>query len=504
MRPSLHLLFPCLALVVGVGCSKPADSETQSIDVEAAETNSVAPAGVTDAHGLFSIPDAETLRERATRMIDLGLEDRQAWEMLVELCTIAPKRLAGSPGFEKATDWGVDAMMRIGLQNVRREAVMVPRWVRGEVETLSLRFADGSEANVPVTALGGSVATGPGGLSAEVVECYGLEAIQEAGEKLRGKIVFLSKPMRSTARTTGQAYGEAVGQRTRGAREAAKFGAVGVIVRSMSTANDDLPHTGAMGYEDGVPKIPAAAIGTISSDRLVAELKKGPVHAELELECETLPDVEQWNVIGEILGSDLKEEIIVVGGHLDAWGAGVGAHDDGAGCTQSIECARLIMASGIQPRRTIRIVLFANEENGLAGGNGYAEAHAEKEKHFLAMETDSGAFGPRGIGLSRPADVVDRLQSLGKPLGQVGAERLFRGGGGADIGPLRPSGCIMSSLRVNDERYFDVHHSANDTLEFVNPREIELGAVVMAYWVSIFASMDEEGMASAEDSADKN
>lgn len=491
MRPAIPKLFIALTLLTAFACSKAADQQ--------AEASGVLAAAVTDAHGHFSIPDQETLRERATQMIDLGLEDRQAWNMLVELCTVAPKRLAGSPGYERAAEWGFDEMMRIGLQNVRREAVMVPRWVRGETEDLSFRLSDGSEINVPVVALGGSVGTGPGGVTAEVIECFGLEEMEKLGEKARGKIVFFSKPMRSTARTTGRAYGEAVGQRVNGAKEAAKYGAVGVIIRSMSTAEDDEPHTGQMRYEDGGPKIPAGAMGVLSSKRLAAELKKGKVEATLTLECETLPEIEQWNVIGEIPGTDLKEEIIVVGGHLDAWGVGVGAHDDGAGCAQSLECARLIMAAGIKPRRTVRIVLFANEENGLAGGNGYAEAHADKEKHFLAMETDSGAFGPRGIGLRRPADVVERLGVLGAPLAQVGAERLFNGGGGADINPLAPSGCIMSSLRVNDERYFDVHHSENDTLDAVNPREIELGAVVMAYWVSIFATMDEEGMASSED-----
>ena len=454
-----------------------------------------------DPHGKFSIPEEAELRARATQLIDLGLERRGAWEMLEQLCTQAPKRLAGSPGFEKAVDWGFETMNRMGLQNVRREAVMVPRWVRGRTEELHFQLSDGSEIKVPVTALGGSIATGPGGVRAEVIECDGLEGIESAGEKLRGKIAFLSRPMRSTARSTGQAYGEAVPQRTQGAIQAAKFGAVGVIVRSMSTAEDDLPHTGMMRYEEGVMKIPSAAIGVLSSKRLSAELKKGPVEATLALQCETLPDIEQWNVVGEIPGTDLADEIIVVGGHLDAWGTGVGAHDDGAGCAQSLECARLIMEANIRPRRTVRIVLFANEENGLAGGNGYAAKHSKAEKHFLAMETDSGAFGPRGIGLSRPADVIDRLKVLGAPLGQVGAERLFRGGGGADIGPLAKDGCIMSSLKVNDERYFDVHHSANDTLEFVNPREIELGAVVMAYWVSIFASIDEVGMASTETAA---
>lgn len=445
------------------------------------------------------IPDDETLRARGNGLLDHGLESGRAWEYLVELCTEAPKRLAGSPGFERAVDWGFDAMIEAGLQNVRREAVMVPRWVRGDVERCVAEASDGSQLDLAVTALGGTIETGPGGITAEVVEVIGLEGLAEAGDSLRGKIAFLNKPMRATARTTGSAYGEAVGQRTRGAREAVKHGAVAVIVRSMSTKQDDNPHTGAMSYDEGGEKIPAAALGLISADKLSAALKAGAVRVTLEIEAETLPDVEQWNVVGEIPGTDLAEELIVVGGHLDAWGTGVGAHDDGAGVVQSIEAARLLLKEGHRPRRTIRVVLFANEENGLAGGRGYAERHGPGGKHFLAMETDSGAFGPRGIGLSRPRDVIDRLQGLGFPLAAVGAERLFAGGGGADIGPLRDYGCFVSSLKVNDERYFDVHHSAIDTLDNVNPRELQLGAVTMAYWLSIFADCEVGALASSED-----
>lgn len=445
------------------------------------------------------IPDDDVLRARGNGLLDRGLESGRAWEYLTELCTQAPKRLAGSPGFERAVDWGFDAMIEAGLQNVRREPVMVPRWVRGDVERCVAQASDGSQLDLAVTALGGTIETGPGGITAEVVEVNGLEALAEAGDSLRGKIAFLNKPMRATARTTGSAYSEAVGQRVNGAKEAVKYGAVAVLVRSMSTKQDDHPHTGAMRYDEGGGKIPAAALGLISADKLSQALQAGTVRVTLEIEAQTLPDVEQWNVIGEIPGRDLAEELIVVGGHLDAWGTGVGAHDDGAGVVQSIEAARLLLKEGHRPRRTIRVVLFANEENGLAGGEGYAKRHGPGGKHFLAMETDSGAFGPRGIGLSRPRDVIDRLQGLGFPLASVGAERLFGGGGGADIGPLRDYGCYLSSLKVNDERYFDVHHSAIDTLDNVNPRELQLGAVTMAYWLSIFADCEVEALASSED-----
>lgn len=461
-------------------------------------SSAAAPRGTWD-RAADGIADDEVLRERGNGLLDMGLASGRAWEYLTELCTIAPKRLAGSPGFERAVEWGFDAMVEAGLQNIRKEAVMVPRWVRGEVERCVAEAEDGSSLDLAVTALGGTIATGPGGITAEVVEVDGLEGLAEVGDSLRGKIAFLNKPMRSTARTTGSAYGEAVGQRVNGAAQAVKHGAVAVLVRSMSTKQDDNPHTGAMRYAEGGDKIPAAALGLVSADKLSEALKQGPVRVTLELEAETLPEVEQWNVVGEIPGSDLRDELIVVGGHLDAWGTGVGAHDDGAGCAQSIEAARLLLKAGHKPRRTIRVILFANEENGLAGGRGYAERHGPGGAHFLAMETDSGAFGPRGIGLSRPRDVIDRLQPLGFPLSSVGAERLFAGGGGADIGPLGDYGCYMSSLKVNDERYFDVHHSAIDTLDQVNPRELQLGAVTMAYWLSIFADCEKSALASSQD-----
>ena len=497
-----------LLLLLGLlgACSDETGAEAEGNPTQAEEPEAGAPAGgaapPTGAwdRAAMSIPADEELRERGNWLLDRGLSSGRAWQYLTELCTVAPKRLSGSAGYEKAADWAFDTMIQAGLENVRLEPVMVPRWVRGEVERCVAEAADGSRIDLAVTALGGTIGTGPGGITAEVVEVDGLEGLADIGDALSGKIAFFNRPMRATARTTGAAYGEAVGQRTRGAREAVKHGAVGVLVRSMSTKLDDYPHTGAMGYDEDGDKIPAAALGLISADKLSAALKQGTVRVTLELEAETLPDVEQWNVIGEIPGGDLRDELVVVGGHLDAWETGVGAHDDGAGCVQSVEAARLLIEHGFRPRRTIRVVLFANEENGLAGARGYAAKHGEGGAHFVAMESDSGGLGPRGIGLARPRDVIDRLQPLGFPLSSVGAERLFAGGGGADIGPLRDYGCFVSSLKVNDERYFDYHHSALDRLDNVNPRELQLGAVTMAYWLSIFANCEQAALASQSES----
>lgn len=500
-RAALLLLLAWIS-----ACSESAPDGTELVDLNGSSSSdsnaSESATPVALDREAMRIPEDEELRERGNALLDKGLSSGKAWQYLNELCTIAPKRLSGSPGYEKAADWAFDAMIQAGLENVRREPVMVPRWVRGEIERCVAEASDGSKIDLAVTALGGTIGTGPVGITAEVVEVDGLEGLEAMKNELSGRIAFFNKPMRSTARTTGAAYGEAVGQRVNGAREAVKYGAVAVLVRSMSTKLDDNPHTGAMRYDEGGDKIPAAALGLISADHLSAALEQGTVRVTLELEAETLPDIEQWNVVGEITGSDLRDEIVLVGGHLDAWEIGVGAHDDGAGCVQSVEAARLLIEHGFRPRRTLRVVLFANEENGLAGANTYAARHGEGGSHFVAMESDSGGLGPRGIGLARPRDVIDRLQPLGFPLGAVGAERLFAGGGGADIGPLRPYGCFVSSLKVNDERYFDYHHSVLDRLDNVNPRELQLGAVTMAYWLSIFADCEREALASSEDAAE--
>ncbi|MBC8327788.1 MAG: M20/M25/M40 family metallo-hydrolase [Planctomycetes bacterium] len=454
-------------------------------------TASAAPVLTAAELGLPEIADAQAL---ADALLDAGLRDHHAYAMLSKLCETAPHRLAGSQGYNAAILWGERAMRDAGLANVRREGVMAKHWVRGAPEVVTMNSGLLGAQPLAAAALGGSVGTPPGGITAQVVEVQGigdLLARAAKGESFAGKIVFFNEAMDPTARSTFQAYGKAVQQRSRGAIEASKLGGVAALVRSMSTKWDDQPHTGAMRSLNDVEQIPALALGILSAEALSAGLRADTVESvTIEAHCQTLPDKRSWNVIGEIVGSQFPDEVLVVGGHLDSWDKGQGAHDDGGGCAASIEAARLLVECGVKPKRTIRVVLFANEENGLAGGRGYAEAHGAKDKHLLAIESDGGSFAPRGIALSLSQAAVDRLRPLGMPLAAVGAERVLLGGGGADIGPLQAHGCKMGSLRVEDSRYFDVHHSDNDTLDQVSPRELELGAVVMAYWLALLANAD--------------
>ena len=436
------------------------------------------------------LPLADQADAWARALLDRGLEERGAWTMLQDLVQAAPKRLSGSRGYEDAVAWAEEAMRSAGLEGVRREAVMVPRWERGSLEEVIVREPGGAARELAACTLGGSGATPAEGVEGQVILVNGLSELEEIGAAARGRIVFFNQPMDPTARTTFSAYGTAVGQRTRGPAAAARLGAVATLVRSMSTADDDVPHTGATRFPEDVAAIPALALGIRSADWLAERCAGGePVTVSVRADCRTLPDVEQWSVIGELRGAELPEEYLVVGGHLDAWDKGVGAHDDGGGCAQSIEAARLLLACGIQPRRTIRVVLFANEENGLRGGTEYARRHGEARHHF-ALESDSGVFAPRGIALNLSEEAVERLRPLGAPLDAVGAGSVFRGGGGADIRPLASLGVPVGSLRVTDARYFDLHHSENDRLDAVNPRELELGAVVLAYWLVVLAETD--------------
>ncbi|MFQ5749258.1 MAG: M20/M25/M40 family metallo-hydrolase [Planctomycetota bacterium] len=426
----------------------------------------------------------------ANRLLDEGLASQGAFRILSSLVAAAPRRLSGSDGFQDAVAWGVETMHRIGLKNVRRESVSIPRWERGDPERVFATLRDGTRIELSCCALGSSIATSSDGITAEVVELDGLDALKATKKDLRGKIVFLDGPMDPTARATFSAYGKAVGQRVSGASEAARKGAIGLLIRSMSTAHDDAPHTGNMHYQEGVEKIPALALGVLSAEKLGRKLAAGEVASvTLRSHCRTLADRASSNVVGEIPGTDLAGEIVLVGGHLDAWELGQGAHDDGAGCAHSLEAVRLLLKTGYRPRRTIRVVLFANEENGLHGARAYAEAHA-KEKHFFAMESDSGGFAPRGISISIKGGDLDSLAGLAHPLEAVGAGRVFPGGGGADVSPLAQQGVPVGSLRPADARYFDLHHSRNDVLEAVNPRELELGAVTVAYWLAMIADLD--------------
>ncbi|KAA3606757.1 MAG: M20/M25/M40 family metallo-hydrolase [Planctomycetota bacterium] len=422
----------------------------------------------------------------ADSLVKEGMGRGQAYSLLSDLLEKAPTRLSGSQGYEDAVHWGVATLRQLGFENVRKEAVMVPRWQRGPAERAVWTSGQGNRERLAAAALGGSIGTPANGLIAKVVLVQGMAELAEMeADRIEGKVVFLNQGMDPTLSNTFQAYGRAVGQRSRGAIEASRKGAVAVVIRSMSTAADDEPHTGAMRYAEDVPPIPAFALGIQSADRLEAELRAG-VGGTLELfaQCRTLSDIEQWNVVGELPGSEHPDEIVILSGHLDCWDLGHGAHDDAGGCIHALEAARLLKAVGHRPKRTIRVVLYANEENGRRGGDAYAEDHRNVSHHF-AFESDSGAFAPRGIALNLNQSSVVALRRFGRPFEAFGAGGVFQGGGGVDIAPLRDQGVPVGSLRVNDARYFDVHHSRNDTIEAVHPRELQLGAVLLAYWCAI-------------------
>lgn len=440
----------------------------------------------------------ETRRSHAElvrRLSDAALNDGRAYAMLAELTSQIGPRLSGSPGAERAVEWGRRTMTAQGLDNVRLQPVWVPHWVRGDVERAAIIDPpSGTPAKLHICALGGSVATPKGGIEAEIVEVQSIEEAEELGEKGRGKIIFFNRPMNRKLLSTFDAYGDAVDQRVDGPDAGAKVGALAVLVRSMTTSIDTFPHTGMLRYSNGVERIPAAALSTADADRLSEMLRRGPVRVGLELTCATLPDVESANVLGEIRGSEFPNEVVVIGGHLDSWDIGEGAHDDGAGCVQAIEALRLLKSLGIKPKRTIRAVLYMNEENGLRGGNAYADSlQPGSERHIAAIESDRGGFAPRGFSVDGTDEQVTRLARWSPLFAELGAGGFVKGYGGADVAPLKKEGALPIGLIVESHRYFDYHHSAKDTFEKVNERELELGAVSMALLAYLISEEGKEG-----------
>lgn len=438
-------------------------------------------------------PPARTPDETARALIQESLERGRAYAHLQSLLAAAPMRLSGSGGAQTAVMWAEATMKSIGLENVRQEPCLVPQWIRGS--TATLRVASPDEAlltKLPIVALGGSIATDPAGLSAEVVEVQSFDELRALGAAARGKLVFFNRPMDPRALDPFEAYGGAVDQRSRGAVEAAKAGGVGAIVRSMTLRLDDFPHTGAMRYEEGVAQVPSVAISTAGAERLSALLGRQPrTRLTLTLDCRTAEDVPSANVVGEIVGSKAPGEIVLLGAHLDAWDIGIGAHDNGAGCAHVLEAARLMLAVGARPERTVRVCLFMNEENGLRGALAYAETHKDEiERHVLALESDRGGFAPRGIGTNATGATFERLRSFLDAAAGSGADRLFVGGGGADLSPLQRQGVLCCSFLPDAQRYFDVHHCGRDVLEAVHPRELELGAGVIAAFAWRAAAAD--------------
>lgn len=432
------------------------------------------------SQGQAQSEDEKQLKQIYTQSLTNG----KAYDWLSHLSLQIGGRLSGSLNAELAVKYVKSELDSLGLDKVWLQPVMVPKWVRGAPEYAYIETEPGKTLDVPVCALGGSVDTPGVGVKAPVIEVKSLDELSFLGtEKIKGKIVFFNRPMQADLINTFEAYGGCVDQRYSGAKEAAKFGAVGVIVRSMNLRLDDLPHTGAMSYGDLQPtrRIPAAAISTNAAEKLSTLLKLNPeLRFFFKLYCKQYKDVESYNVIGEITGTQYPDEIIAVGGHLDSWDLGDGAHDDGAGCVQSMEVLRLLKQTGYRPKRTIRVVLFMNEENGLRGGNKYAEASKEKaEQHIFALESDAGGFTPRGFSFDCSEENFKRIEGW-KPLFEPYLIHSFKlGGSGADIRPLKDNVVVLAGLRPDSQRYFDHHHAANDTFEHINKRELQLGAATM-------------------------
>ena len=418
------------------------------------------------------------------KIYDEALSNGKSYEWLDYLSNQIGGRLSGSINYERSVKWGKEELNLLEIDSVWLQPVMVPKWVRGAPEYAHIETRPGNNISVPIVALGGSISTPSIGISANVVEVKSFKELRDIGrDSVSGKIVFFNRPMDVTLINTFQAYGGSVNQRTQGAVQAAKLGAVGVIVRSMTTTLDNYPHTGSMYYE-GLSlsqRIPAAAISTNGAELLSSMLSLNPkIKFFFRQNSRNFPDVLNHTVIGEIKGSEKPDEIIVVGGHLDSWDLGDGSHDDGAGIVQSMEVLRIFKSLNYIPKRTIRVVLFANEENGLRGGNKYAEvAKLKNEKHFFAIESDAGGFTPRGISFDTSDKEFKSLKKFEEYFNDYGVSFL-QGGSGADIGPLKDGNIILAGLRPDPQRYFDYHHAASDTFDKINKRELELGAATMA------------------------
>lgn len=426
-----------------------------------------------------------TDEEQIKKLYNSALTEGKGYDWLNYLSNQIGGRLSGSVQAQQAVDFTKAQLDSLGLDKVWLQPVMVPKWVRGTPEFAYFETTPGVTTNVPITALGGSVATPQKGIKANIIEVNGVEELATLGtDKIQGKIVFFNKAMDPTEIHTFTAYGNAVNQRSSGALEASKYGALGVIVRSLNLRLDDFPHTGTMGYGEQPIKdrIPAAAISTNAAELLSTSLKLNPeINFYFKQNCKEFQDVESFNVIGEIKGSSKPEEIIVVGGHLDSWDLGDGSHDDGAGCVQSMEVLHLFKKIGYKPKRTIRVVLFMNEENGLRGGKKYAELSAlNKENHIFALESDSGGFTPRGFTFDSSDTDFEKIEGWKSLFEPYLVHYFERGGSGADIGPLKKEGIVLAGLRPDSQRYFDYHHAENDIFEHINKRELELGAATMA------------------------
>ncbi len=415
-------------------------------------------------------------------MVRDALTERTGYKWLKDLLKIGP-RLSGSEGNFKAVEWAKNKMKEIGLDSVWLQKCKVPHWVRGNIEEASLLTEKGKKIKtLHISDLGGSIGTPAAGIVGNVVEVRSFDELKMLGKRAENKIIFFNEKFDYGEVNTFKAYSRAVKKRVYGAIEAAKVGASAILIRTVGSAYDNKPHTGNMHYAKNVKKIPAAALGAIDSDFLSNALKNHPDYKiKIRMNCKNLPDTISYNVIGEIKGSDFPDEVIVVGGHLDCWDKGVGAHDDGAPSLQTLEALDLIKRLGLKPKRTIRCVLFANEENGLNGGKTYGK-YADTVKgitHIASIESDRGAFTPRGFSVKADKKVLKRIRSWLPVLNNALIDWVKAGGSGADVGQIKN---VKASIGYvpDTQRYMDLHHSDNDTFDNVHPREMELGTAAIA------------------------
>ncbi len=412
------------------------------------------------------------------------------YENLHVLTKQVGNRLSGSPQAAKAIDWAVQALKAAGADTVWKQPVYVPHWVRGK-ESLRVK-APGTSAFEPLKmlSLGNSVGTDGRTVEAPIIMVQTIDEFKklDAGQ-VRGKIVFFNYRFRQDIVNTFHGYRDAIKYRGSAPSLVGAAGGLAVIIRSLSTGLDDAPHTGSTWYVDSLRKIPAVALGNFGADKLEAACRKGTVTAQLTTNCKMLDSVLSYNVIGEIRGNVRPDEYIVVGGHLDSWDVGEGAHDDGAGCVQSIEVLRAFKAARMVPGRSIRAVMYMNEENGSRGGRAYADsARARHEKHILAMESDAGGFSPRGIGLEMTPEQKAKIRGWAPHFAALNVYDFDQEDGGVDIDPLGKLGTPLAGLLPDPQRYFDYHHSEKDVFEAVNHRELKLGAAVMASLVYLVST----------------
>ena len=412
------------------------------------------------------------LRDDSVRLIKAATADDFAWQRLAELTDSFGGRLSGSDNLTRAIEWAVRTMKADGLENVHTQRVMVPHWVRGRE---SAEIVDPPRHAVAILGLGGTSPTPPGGLEADVLVVTSYDDLRNRASEAKGRIVLFNVPY--------SGYSETVTYRTSGARSAAMYGAVAVLVRSVGPLGLRTTHTGSVSYSPGQPQIPAAAVAAEDANRLARLAARGrPVRMRLQLEGHEEPDVESANVVAEIRGREKPDEVVLLAGHLDSWDVGAGASDDGVGCVVTWEALRLMKKLGIKPRRTIRVVLFVNEENGLRGAAAYAEKHAASASdHVFALESDSGVFAPAALGFSGSAAARAQMLQVGTLLAPLDFPEITAGGGGADIGPIAQAGSVPTMAYLGDAgRYFVIHHTAADTVERIAPEEVSKAAAAIA------------------------